>query len=59
VTTDTGIIESAFKTVKPEADISYFKAILSELKILIYLGEHESIVKLIGAWTENIKESNQ
>ena len=33
-----------------------FKASLYELKLLIMLGEHENIVKLVGAVTANVKQ---
>ena len=35
--------------------ISYFKALMSELKILAYIGHHDCIVNLIGAYSSNIK----
>jgi len=44
----------AIKTVKKFADISYLKALLSELKICCYVGQHENIVNLIGGCTQNI-----
>jgi hypothetical protein len=47
----------AIKTVKASAEIGHFKALLSELKILAYLGYNENLVNLCGAWTENIKNS--
>jgi serine/threonine protein kinase len=48
----------AVKTSKPMDDgIDLFKALLSELKIMTYIGEHENIVNLIGACTQNIQKS--
>ncbi len=47
----------AIKTVKKTADIEHFKAILSELKILAYLGPNKYLANLRGAWTENIRNS--
>ena len=44
----------AIKTVKKCVDIMYVKALLSELKIMCYVGRHENIVSLIGACTEGI-----
>src|SRR5271156_5565110 len=44
----------AVKTVKKCADVMYLKALLSELKIMCYVGRHEKIVSLIGACTEAI-----
>jgi hypothetical protein len=34
-----------------------FKALLSELKIMTYIGKHENIINLIGACTNNIQKS--
>lgn len=48
---------AAVKTVDPTADIIYFKALLSELKILSYIGRHEHIVNLLGACTSQLKAS--
>jgi hypothetical protein len=44
----------AVKTVKKTADIGYLKALLSELKIMCYVGKHDNIVNLIGGCTQNI-----
>ncbi|OXA58611.1 Vascular endothelial growth factor receptor 2 [Folsomia candida] len=42
----------AIKTLKPNADILYFRSLLSELKVMTYIGhENENIVKCIGAST--------
>jgi len=49
--------EVAIKTMKPHSTLSYFKALLSELKIMVYLGKHENVIHLIGAYTGRIKES--
>jgi len=48
----------AIKTIRPNTSVSYCKALLSELKILQYIGSHPHIVNLIGACTENIRNSN-
>lgn len=56
-----GIVEGrsvAVKTTKKDADKSYLKALLSELKIMIYLGYHENIVPLIGASTKDLDKGN-
>lgn len=45
----------AIKTAKPMDDISYFKALLSELKIMGFIGTHANIVNLVGAHTKNIQ----
>jgi hypothetical protein len=50
------LIPVAIKTIRPGVDISYFKALLSELKIMAYIGNgHENIVHLVAACTENIR----
>ncbi|CAG7722062.1 unnamed protein product, partial [Allacma fusca] len=48
----------AAKTVLPDADKSTVLALLSELKIMIYLGKHEHLVELIGACTEFLREGD-
>ena len=40
--------------VKPQADITYIKALMSELKIMIHLGKHLNIVNLLGACTTSL-----
>ncbi|CAL8116303.1 unnamed protein product [Orchesella dallaii] len=37
-------------------NVEHFKALLSELKVMTVIGNHENIVNLIGACTENIKK---
>ncbi|XP_046622707.1 insulin-like peptide receptor [Neodiprion virginianus] len=44
----------AVKTVRPTANLNCMKALLRELKILVYLGQHLNIVNLLGACTKNI-----
>ena len=47
-----GIFQSepvAIKTFKRSVEIDEFKAVLAELKIMAYMGDHEFIVKFIGA----------
>ena len=44
----------AVKMVKPQADISYIKALMAELKIMIHLGKHLNIVNLLGACTKGL-----
>ena len=44
----------AVKMVKPQADITYIKALMSELKIMIHLGKHLNIVNLLGACTTGL-----
>jgi len=51
---DTSIV--AVKKVKRNVGLVYFKALLSELKIMAHLGNHPNIVKLVGACTHNIRK---
>lgn len=39
-------------------DASCFKALLTELKVMTYLGHHENVVNLIGAVTSEILNRN-
>lgn len=48
----------AVKTLKANADKDYLKALLSELKIMCYLGKHEHLVQLIGANTSKLRKGN-
>lgn len=44
----------AVKMVKKQTDNEVMKALVSELKIMIYLGTHLNVVNLLGAVTKNI-----
>jgi len=47
----------AFKTPNREqVSATYLKNLLQEIKIMIYIGHHENVVKLIGAHTQKIRE---
>jgi serine/threonine protein kinase len=46
----------AVKTHIESVRVEEFKALLCELKIQAYLGQHPYILKFIGACTENIKQ---
>lgn len=46
----------AAKTLKSNADKTCLKGLLSELKIMSYIGEHENIVKLVGSNTRKLRE---
>lgn len=54
---DQNPIPVAVKTVRSNVDISYFKALMSELKILAYIGpyQNENIVNLVGVCSNNIR----
>lgn len=47
----------AVKMVKQNSDLLMIKNLASELKILAHLGKHINIVNLVGACTDNIKNS--
>jgi len=52
-----GVTESvAFKKPNKNISVSQLKNLLSEIKIMIYIGKHENIVVLLGAYTEQIRE---
>jgi hypothetical protein len=38
-------------------EVTYFKTLLSEVKIMAYIGKHPNIVTLVGACTQNIRKS--
>ncbi|CAG7733489.1 unnamed protein product [Allacma fusca] len=46
----------AVKTTLPHAEVSYFKALLSELKVMAYIGTHANVVRFFGAVTSKIRE---
>jgi len=49
-------IPVAVKTTNANADLSYLKALLSELKIMIYLGKHPSLVEFLGSDTSKLNK---
>ena len=55
-----GIIEKGFKMTvavkmaKRQNDSLSVRALASELKIMIYLGQHRNVVNLMGACTKNL-----
>ncbi|XP_046394628.1 vascular endothelial growth factor receptor 1-like [Ischnura elegans] len=44
----------AVKMVKPHSEISHLKALMTELKILIYIGHHLNVLNLLGACTTEL-----
>jgi serine/threonine protein kinase len=48
----------AVKMVRSEANVSAMEALISELKILVYLGSHLNVVNLLGACTKQIHKGN-
>jgi len=55
VTINHETIPAAVKTVKKKG-VHYFKALLTELKIMAFIGKHPNIVNLIGACTQNLRK---
>ena len=49
-------MDVAVKTVTPGVDIEIFKSLLSEIKIMEYLGTHENVIQMFGACTEQIEK---
>lgn len=47
--------EVALKTIKKDCPKTALKGLLSEIKILTYLGKHPNIVSIIGAYTSELK----
>ena len=47
----------AVKTFKGTLDVEEFMAVLAEVKIMAYLGDHEHVVKFLGADVSQITES--
>ncbi len=49
----------AVKTINPDdSDVTYFLALLKEVKIMSSIGKHENVIELIGATTKEIKQRN-
>ena len=48
----------AIKTFKRSVEVDEFKAVLAEVKIMAYLGDHEFIVKFVGAEISEIAKRN-
>jgi hypothetical protein len=46
----------AVKIAKPSNDVEVFKAVLSEVKIMIYLGHAQNVVNLLGVCTQDIRK---
>ena len=48
----------AVKAIKGAVNVEEFKAVLAEVKIMAYLGDHENIVKFVGAEVSQIAHRN-
>ena len=46
----------AIKTVNPDVDVETFRSLLSEIKVMEFVGKHENIIQMLGAFTENIEK---
>ena len=44
----------AVKMVKSQTNVAALEALISELKIMIYLGSHLNVVNLLGACTKQV-----
>ncbi len=49
-----GVRTVAVKMVRSQTNVAALEALVSELKIMIYLGSHLNVVNLLGACTKNI-----
>ncbi|XP_021950355.2 mast/stem cell growth factor receptor kita-like isoform X1 [Folsomia candida] len=49
----------AIKTMKKTAEVRYIKALLSEIKIFQFVGEHPNLVNMIGACTRNLRTKRE
>jgi len=50
-------LDVAVKSVKPNAAPEYIKSLLTELKVMIYVGNNQNIVGLVGACTQDLNLS--
>jgi len=48
----------AVKTTRAGVDKIYLKALIQELKMLVYLGSHENIVNICGAHTSELRQGS-
>jgi serine/threonine protein kinase len=46
----------AVKISKPTNEVELFKAVLSEVKIMIYMGHAQNVVNLLGVCTQDIRK---
>ena len=49
----------AVKMVKLNSDESHFKSLMSELKIMIHLGQNLNVVNLLGACTKGLAKKRK
>lgn len=53
---DESVQTVAVKMVRSQTNIAAMEALISEMKILIYLGKHLNVVNLLGACTKQISK---
>ncbi len=46
----------AIKMVNPTSGLNGLRSLLKEVKVMLYMGQHANIVKLIGCCTDKIRE---
>jgi len=44
----------AVKCVKPGASANYIRAVMSELKVMLFIKSHDNVVQLVGAYTRDL-----
>jgi len=44
----------AIKSIKPGSDGDYVRAAMKELKVMIFLKQHENVVEVFGACTKEL-----
>ncbi len=49
-------LDVAVKTTKSKTSASILKSVLSEIKTMIYIGQHENVVGLVGAYTAEVRK---
>ncbi|CAL8100183.1 unnamed protein product [Orchesella dallaii] len=50
------IISVAVKTARPNSNSNCLRTILKEVKVMLYVGMHQRVVKMIGCCTENLRK---
>lgn len=49
-------IPVAIKTVKPNTNAQYLRSLLKEVKVMLYIGKHPNVIRLVGCCTENLRK---
>ncbi|XP_035711294.1 tyrosine-protein kinase receptor torso-like [Folsomia candida] len=53
-----GIIPTAVKTVKDDSDDAKLNALLSEVKVMAYVGNHKNVTQLLGVQLVDLRKGN-